>query len=114
MVDWTEIRDEEDAARRCRGHPGRAALLHGAYLDQRRDRFLDGALSPRRSGRPPGASSTSRATARTIQDAPLLTRDQAIASGVTINGLAIVNDRPNRAIPHTQPPGGLPLYYQQT
>src|SRR6202011_944546 len=41
-------------------------------------------------------------------------RDQAIASGVTINGLAIINDRPNLGYSaHTQPPGGLPLYYRQ-
>src|SRR5439155_23028076 len=41
-------------------------------------------------------------------------RDQALASGVTINGLAIINDRPNLGYSaHTQPPGGLPLYYRQ-
>jgi hypothetical protein len=41
-------------------------------------------------------------------------RDQAIASGVTINGLAIINDKPNLGYSaHTQPPGGLPLYYKQ-
>ena len=35
-------------------------------------------------------------------------------AGVTINGLAIVNDRPNLGYSaHTQPPGGLPLYYRQ-
>ena len=41
-------------------------------------------------------------------------RDQAIARGVTINGLAIINDKPNLGYSaHTQPPGGLPLYYRQ-
>src|SRR5207237_8397592 len=41
-------------------------------------------------------------------------RDQAISQGVTINGLAIINDKPNLGYSaHTQPPGGLPLYYQQ-
>ena len=41
-------------------------------------------------------------------------RDQAISHGVTINGLAIINDKPNLGYSaHTQPPGGLPLYYQQ-
>jgi len=41
-------------------------------------------------------------------------RDQAIAQGVTINGLAIINDKPNLGYSaHTQPPGGLPLYYRQ-
>jgi Protein of unknown function (DUF1194) len=41
-------------------------------------------------------------------------RDQAIAQGVTINGLAIINDQPSLGYSaHTQPPGGLPLYYRQ-
>jgi hypothetical protein len=41
-------------------------------------------------------------------------RDQALAEGVTINGLAIINDRPNPGYAfHTQPPGGLPEWYRQ-
>ena len=41
-------------------------------------------------------------------------RDQALAQGVTINGLAIINDKPNLGYSaHTQPPGGLPNYYRQ-
>jgi hypothetical protein len=41
-------------------------------------------------------------------------RDQAIANGVTVNGLAIINDQPNLGYSsHTHPPGGLPNYYQQ-
>ena len=41
-------------------------------------------------------------------------RDQAVAEGVTINGLAIINDRPNPGYAfHTQPPGGLPEWYRQ-
>src|SRR6476660_7227971 len=41
-------------------------------------------------------------------------RDQAISQGVTINGLAIVNDKPNPGYAfHTQPPGGLPEWYRQ-
>jgi hypothetical protein len=41
-------------------------------------------------------------------------RDQATSQGVTINGLAIINDKPNLGYSaHTQPPGGLPLYYRQ-
>ena len=41
-------------------------------------------------------------------------RDQAIAQGATINGLAIINDKANLGYSaHTQPPGGLPLYYKQ-
>ena len=41
-------------------------------------------------------------------------RDRALAEGVTINGLAIINDRPNPGYAfHTQPPGGLPEWYRQ-
>ena len=42
-----------------------------------------------------------------------LARDEAVAQGVTINGLVILSDRP---VPwnaeHTNPPGGLEKYYQ--
>lgn len=42
-------------------------------------------------------------------------RDDAVAQGITINGLAIINLHPNPGyFAHTQPPGGLPLYYRQT
>jgi hypothetical protein len=41
-------------------------------------------------------------------------RDQAIASGVTVNGLAIINTQANPGYAfHTQPPGGLPKYYEE-
>ena len=40
-------------------------------------------------------------------------RDEAVAAGVTINGLAIINERPaGYFFAHTQPPEGLPAYYQ--
>ncbi len=40
-------------------------------------------------------------------------RDQAVAAGITINGLAIVNDHPESySFAHVQPPGGLPLWYR--
>src|SRR5579875_174528 len=62
-------------------------------------------ICARRGGRRRGGSST-----RPVTDA----RDQAIAAGVTINGLAIINDQPNLSYSaHTHPPGGLPNYYQQ-
>jgi hypothetical protein len=41
-------------------------------------------------------------------------RDEALAKGIVINGLVILSDRP---VPwnaeHTNPPGGLPKYYQE-
>jgi hypothetical protein len=40
-------------------------------------------------------------------------RDEAVAKGVTINGLVILTDRPTTWNPeHTNPPGGLPNYYR--
>jgi len=42
-----------------------------------------------------------------------LARDEAVAKGVTINGLVILSDRPMVWNPeHTNPPGGLAHYYQ--
>ena len=42
-----------------------------------------------------------------------LARDDALAQGVTINGLVILSDRPLPWNPeHTNPPGGLPNYYR--
>jgi len=43
-----------------------------------------------------------------------LARDEALAKGVTINGLVILSDRPMPWNPeHTNPPGGLGEYYRQ-
>lgn len=40
-------------------------------------------------------------------------RDEAIAKGVTINGLVILSERPIPwNVEHTNPPGGLPNYYR--
>ena len=40
-------------------------------------------------------------------------RDQAVAKGVTINGLVILSDNPMPWNPeHTNPPGGLDNYYR--
>jgi hypothetical protein len=42
-----------------------------------------------------------------------LARDEAVAKGVTINGLVILSDRPMAWNPeHTNPPGGLEQYYR--
>ncbi len=41
-------------------------------------------------------------------------RDQAVAAGITINGLAIINDHPvSWTFAHVQPPGGLANYYRE-
>lgn len=41
-------------------------------------------------------------------------RDEAVAKGITINGLAIINSAANPGFAyHTHPPGGLPNYYKE-
>jgi hypothetical protein len=41
-------------------------------------------------------------------------RDEAVAKGITINGLVILSDRPTAWNPeHTNPPGGLENYYRE-
>jgi hypothetical protein len=41
-------------------------------------------------------------------------RDDALAAGVTINGLAIINENPvSYTFAHVQPPGGLPNWYKE-
>jgi hypothetical protein len=43
-----------------------------------------------------------------------LARDEAVAQGVTVNGLVILSDRPMPWNPeHTNPPGGLESYFRQ-
>jgi hypothetical protein len=42
-----------------------------------------------------------------------IARDEAVAEGVTINGLVILSDEPLPTNPtHTHPPGGLKVYYE--
>jgi hypothetical protein len=41
-------------------------------------------------------------------------RDDAVRAGITINGLAIINDHPvSWTFAHVQPPGGLTKYYEE-
>src|SRR5437660_2434798 len=114
VVDWTEIRDEEDAASVAaailaapRSFMGRTSI--SAAIDFSMTRFAAAKWQAARRIIDISGDGTNN-SGRPVTDA----RDQAIAGGVTINGLAIVNDRPNLGYSaHTQPPGGLPLYYRQ-
>src|SRR5438309_10950684 len=114
VVDWTEIRDEEDAGSMAaallaapRSFMGRTSI--SAAIDFAMAHFAKSKWQAARRIIDISGDGTNN-SGRPITDA----RDQAIARGVTINGLAIVNDRPNLGYSaHTQPPGGLPLYYRQ-
>src|SRR5215472_4082046 len=114
VVDWTEIRDEEDAASVAaailaapRSFMGRTSI--SAAIDFSMARFAAAKWQAARRIIDISGDGTNN-SGRPVADS----RDQAIANGVTINGLAIVNDRPNLGYSaHTQPPGGLPLYYKE-
>src|SRR6266851_2806258 len=114
VVDWTEIRDEEDAASFAaailaapRSFMGRTSI--SAAIDFAMARFAAAKWQAARRIIDISGDGTNN-SGRPVTEA----RDQAIARGVTINGLAIINDKPNLGYSaHTQPPGGLPLYYRQ-
>lgn len=114
VVDWTVVRDEEAAA-------GIAATILTAPRSFLGRTSISGAIdfAIQRLGDAPARADkriidvsgdgTSN-SGRSITEA----RDAAVAAGVTINGLAIVNNRssPGYAF-HTQPPGGLPKYFEE-
>jgi hypothetical protein len=114
VVDWTEIRDEEDAGSVAaailaapRSFMGRTSI--SAAIDFAMARFAIAKWQAKRRVIDISGDGTNN-SGRPITEA----RDQAVANGVTINGLAIINDKPNLGYSaHTQPPGGLPLYYKE-
>jgi len=114
VVDWTVIRDDEDAGGLSasilaapRSFMGRTSI--SGAIDFAMERFA--AAKPRSNRRIIDISGDgTNNSGRLVTEA----RDQALAEGVTINGLAIVNDKPNPGYAfHTQPPGGLPEWYRQ-
>src|SRR5690348_10484451 len=114
VADWTEIRDEEDAGSMAaailaapRSFMGRTSI--SAAIDFAMGHFTKSKWQASRRIIDVSGDGTNN-SGRAITEA----RDQAISQGVTINGLAIINDKPNLGYSaHTQPPGGLPLYYRQ-
>ena len=113
IVSWSLIEGGEDAHRFARlirtaprVHSGRTSI--GAGIDYALAQLGRAPFSRR------VASSTFRATAPATPSAPSrIARDEALAQGVTINGLAILSERPMSTNPrHTHPPGGLAAYYQ--
>jgi len=114
VADWTLIRDEEDAgglAVAILGAPrsfiGRTSI--SGAIDFAMERFAAADLRANRRIIDVSGDGTNN-SGRSVTDA----REEAVAQGVTINGLAIINDRPNPGYAfHTQPPGGLPEWYRQ-
>jgi hypothetical protein len=114
VVDWSELRDEEDAGTIAaailaapRSFMGRTSI--SAAIDFAMAQFAKSKWQVGRHIIDISGDGTNN-SGRPVTEA----RDQAVSQGVTINGLAIINDKPNLGYSaHTQPPGGLPLYYRQ-
>jgi Protein of unknown function (DUF1194) len=114
VLPWSEIRDEEDGGgaaaailKAPRSFTGRTSI--SAAIDFAMAYFAKAKWPPARRIIDLSGDGTSN-SGRPITEA----RDQAVAAGVTINGLAIINNKPNLGYSaHTNPPGGLPNYYRQ-
>src|SRR5438477_2486086 len=114
VVDWTVIRDEEAAGGVAatiiaapRSFLGRTSI--SAAIDFAMERIAAAPIHADKRIIDVSGDGTNN-SGRSITEA----RDQAIAAGVTINGLAIINTQANPGYAfHTQPPGGLPKYYEE-
>ena len=114
VAEWTVVRDGETAAgfaatlmNAPRSFVGRTSV--SAALDFSRAYFgKSRVVSDRRVIDVSGDGTNN--SGRPVLDA----RDETVAAGITINGLAIINEHPNPGyFAHTQPPEGLPEYYRQ-
>jgi hypothetical protein len=114
IVDWTVVRDEEAAGGIAatmlaapRSFLGRTSI--SAAIDYALERFAAAPAQADKRIIDVSGDGTNN-SGRPVTEA----RDQAIASGVTVNGLAIINTQANPGYAfHTQPPGGLPKYYEE-
>ena len=114
VIDWTLIRDPATArafADRLVAAPrsfhGRTAISSG--IDQALQLLAEDPFTATRRVIDVCGDGTNNA-GRDIIEA----RDDAVRAGVTINGLAIINDHPvSWTYAHVQPPGGLPNYYRE-
>ncbi len=113
VLDWTVIRDRASAqtfVERLSAAPrtfwGRTAI--GAGIEQAIQLLAETGLNPARRVIDVCGDGTSNAGRDVAQ-----VRDEAVRAGITINGLAIINDRPvSWSFAHVQPPGGLANYYR--
>src|SRR5712671_3730720 len=114
VVDWTVVRDEEAAGSVAatmlaapRSFLGRTSI--SAAIDFAMERFAAAPADADKRIIDISGDGTNNA-GRAVTEA----RDQAVAAGVTINGLAIINTQANPGYAfHTQPPGGLPKYFEE-
>jgi len=114
VLDWSVIRDQASAAdfvARLTAAPrsfwGRTAISAG--VDRGVQLLAESGFAATRRVIDVCGDGTNNA-GREITDA----RDDAEKAGITINGLAIINDHPvSWTYAHVQPPGGLANYYRQ-
>jgi hypothetical protein len=114
VLDWTVIRDKASAqafADRLTAAPrsfwGRTAISAG--VDQAVQLLAESGMTAIRHVIDVCGDGTNNA-GREAGDA----RDDAVKAGITINGLAIINDHPvSWTFAHVQPPGGLANYYRE-
>ena len=113
VVDWTIVRDGETAdgialtiLKAPRSFVGRTSI--SAAIDFAMQRIAAAPASGDKRVIDISGDGTSN-SGRGVGEA----RDDAVAAGVTINGLAIINTQANPGYAfHTNPPGGLPKYYE--
>src|SRR4051812_32186971 len=114
VVDWAVVRDGGGAAGSApaimsapRSFVGRTAT--GAAIDFAVQQLQAAPAESERRVIDVSGDGTSN-SGRAVNEA----REEAVAAGITINGLAIINNRagPGYAF-HTNPPGGLPKYYRE-
>jgi len=113
VVDWTVIRDEEAANGMAatilsapRSFVGRTSI--SAAIDFAIERMATAPVHADKRIIDISGDGTSN-SGRGVTEA----RDDAVAKGVTINGLAIINTGANPGYAfHTNPPGGLPKYFE--
>ena len=114
VIDWTVIKDPASArafadrlAAAPRSFAGRTAISAG--VDQAAQLLAESGMNAARRVIDVCGDGTNNA-GRDIIEA----RDDAVKAGITINGLAIINDHPRSwTFAHVQPPGGLANYYRQ-
>ncbi|HEY0418586.1 MAG TPA: DUF1194 domain-containing protein [Acetobacteraceae bacterium] len=114
VVGWTLIHDEASArafAEKVRAAPrtawGRTAISAG--IDLAMKNLASSGLDTQRRVIDVCGDGTNN-NGRDVTAA----RDDAVAAGVVINGLAIINDHPTSwTFAHVQPPGGLANYYRE-
>lgn len=114
IADWTVVGDDESAGAFAeailapqRPFANRTAI--GAAIDFARMQFIrSGVDSLRRTIDVSGDGTNTNGRE------PAFARDEAIADGITINGLVILSPEPMPWNPyHTHPPGGLENYYRE-